>query len=257
MKTRRVVKTLCCLLVLTTATLIGCQKHVAANAPTPVVQPIAPPPAPTITLNAAPASIDRGQATALQWEATNSTSVHIEPEIGNVQNQGSRSVNPASSVTYTATATGPGGSASDTTRITVRIPAASAAERPARRPDATVSMDDLFRQNMQTIYFDYDKADIRLDQIARLQAEAAWLKEHPTLKFLIAGNCDERGSEEYNLGLGDRRAAVVKEFLTKQGVDASHINTVSYGEERPACKETTEDCYQRNRRAEFAAVPAS
>jgi peptidoglycan-associated lipoprotein len=237
--------------------LIGCKKNVAATPPAPSVQPAVPAPAPTITLRATPAAIDRGQPTSLQWEARNATSVHIEPELGNVQNQGSRSVSPSSSVTYTATATGPGGSAADSARITVRIPAAAAAAPPQPRPEAAVSVSDLFRQNMQPIYFDYDKAEVRPDQISRLQADAFWLKSHLGLKFTIEGNCDERGSEEYNLGLGDRRANVVKEFLIKEGVEASSMKTVSYGEEHPVCKETTEECYQRNRRAAFELGPVS
>jgi peptidoglycan-associated lipoprotein len=114
-----------------------------------------------------------------------------------------------------------------------------------------VNAADLFRQNVQTIYFDFDKADIRPDQVSRLQSNAAWLKEHPTIKFKVEGDCDERGSEEYNLALGDRRANRVKEFLIKEGVDPSTINTVSYGEEHPVCRDATEDCYQKNRRAGF------
>src|SRR5437870_2002359 len=94
--------------------------------------------APTITLRAAPNAIDRGQALSLQWEAKNATSVRIQPEVGSVQVQGSRSVSPASSVTYTAVATGPGGSASDSARITVRVPAAAAPTRPVPRADARV-----------------------------------------------------------------------------------------------------------------------
>jgi peptidoglycan-associated lipoprotein len=120
-----------------------------------------------------------------------------------------------------------------------------------------VSVDELFRQNIKTIYFDYDKAEIRPDQVAPLQADAAWLKGQPGLKFTIGGNCDERVSEEYNLGLGDRRANVVKEFLIKQGIDPSSIKTISYGEERPVCRETTEECYQRNRNAAFVPGPTS
>jgi peptidoglycan-associated lipoprotein len=248
----------CCLLFIAAVTLTGCKKHVAAApATTPPVQPAPAPPAPTITLRAAPASIDRGQATSLQWEARNASSVRIEPELGNVQNQGTRSVNPSSSVTYTATATGPGGSAADSARVTVRVPATAAPTRPEPRVDARVSVEELFRQNMKTIYFDYDKAEIRPDQVAPLQADAAWLKGQSALKFTIEGNCDERGSEEYNLGLGDRRANVVKEFLIKQGIDPSSIKTISYGEERPVCRETTEECYQRNRRAAFEPSPAS
>src|SRR5438034_3897404 len=239
---------------------VGCKKNVAAAPPAPLpVEPVPapPPPAPAITLRAAPAAIDRGQSTSLEWEAKNATSVRIQPEVGNVQLQGSRSVAPASSVTYTATATGPGGSACDTARVTVSIPAAVAPARPEPRSEARSSMDEMFKQNVQTIYFDFDKSDIRPDQVPRVEADASWLKEHRGLKFRIEGHCDERGSEEYNLALGDRRANRVKEFLVKEGVDSSSINTISYGEERPVCREATEDCYQRNRRAAFVLIPAS
>src|SRR5258705_10863704 len=162
MRNQYKLRVVCFLFLIVAATPPGCKKNGAAAPPAaPPVQPAPPPTAPTITLRAAPASIDRGQATSLQWEARNASAVRIEPEVGSVQNQGSRSISPASSVTYTATATGPGGSASDSARITVRVPAAAAPAAPARpepRPDARVSMDTLFGQNVQTIYFDYDKA---------------------------------------------------------------------------------------------------
>jgi len=258
MRNRNWFRTMCALLFVVSLVLTGCKKHVAAGTPTPApTQPAATPtPAPTITLRATPTSIDRGQTTSLQWEAKNASSLRIEPEVGSVTTQGSRSVNPSSSVTYIATAIGPGGTATDSTRITVRVPPPPAPAA-STRTEARASADELFRQNMQTVYFDYDKAEIRPDQIARLQAEAAWLKRNPGLKFTIEGNCDERGSEEYNLGLGDRRANVVKEFLIKEGVDGSSIKTVSYGEERPVCREMTLDCYEKNRRAAFSPSPVS
>jgi peptidoglycan-associated lipoprotein len=238
---------------------VGCKKRVAAAPNTaPPVQPAPPPPpAPTITLRATPNSIDRGQATSLQWDAKNATTVSIQPEIGSVRVQGSESIHPNSSVTYTAVATGPGGSASDSARITVRVPAAAAPPPPPRRDTTAVNMADLFRQNIQTIYFDFDKSDIRPDQLARLEANASWLKEHRGVKFTIEGGCDERGSAEYNLGLGDKRANRVKESLIKEGVDPSVIATISYGKERPVCRDATEDCYQKNRRAGFAMKPVS
>ena len=213
---------------------------------------------PTITLRATPAAVDRGQSVGLQGEAKNASSVRIEPELGSVQLQGTRMVNPSSSVTYTATATGPGGSTSDSARITVRVPAAPVA--PARTSTSatpTVNSSDLFARNVQPIYFDYDKSEIRGDQFSQLNADAAWLKEHREAKFTIEGYCDERGSEEYNLGLGDRRANRVKEYLIQQGIDSSRIKILSYGEERPICRDETEDCYQRNRRAAFALAPLS
>jgi peptidoglycan-associated lipoprotein len=233
--------------------LTGCKKNVAANTPTPAPVATAPSaPAPTITLRATPGTLDRGQNATLQWDTKNATSVQIQPAIGTVTNNGTRTINPTSSVTYIATATGPGGTASDSTRITVRVPAAAAPDtRTQPRPTPNVSLTDLFRQNIQTIQFDYDKADIRPDQVSRLQSDAAWLKEHPGVKFTVEGHCDDRGSEEYNLGLGDRRASAVKEFLIKQGVPQAEITTISYGEERPLCRDDNETCYQRNRRAAF------
>src|SRR5689334_22336959 len=106
------------------AALTGCHKHVAAapqQAPTPPAQPAAP--APTITLRADQSTINRGQATTLHWETQNATSVKIEPGLGDVSTTGNRSINPTSSVTYMATAIGPGGTTSDSARITVNIPA--------------------------------------------------------------------------------------------------------------------------------------
>jgi peptidoglycan-associated lipoprotein len=238
---------------ITLMSLAGCKKHAAAAAPTSTPVAAAPAaPTPTITLRATPATLDRGQTATLQWEAKNANNVQIQPALGTVTNAGTRSVNPTSSVTYIATATGPGGTVSDSARVTVRVPAAPpAATRNDTRPAPNVSITDLFKQNVQTIYFDYDKAEIRADQVSRLQSDAAWLKQHPGVKFTVEGNCDDRGSEEYNLALGDRRANAVKEFLVKEGVPQATITTVSYGEERPVCREDTDNCFQQNRRASF------
>jgi peptidoglycan-associated lipoprotein len=232
--------------------LAGCKKHVAANTPAPTPAPAAPAaPKPTITLRSTPGTLDRGQSATLQWDAKNATRVQIQPAVGTVTNTGTRTINPTSSVTYTATATGPGGTAADSTRITVRVPAPPAAARTNTRPAPSVSTADLFKQNIQMVFFDYDKADIRPDQVSRLRTDATWLKAHPTVKFIVEGYADDRGSEEYNLGLGDRRANTVKEFLIKEGVPQSAVTTISYGEERPVCHDENEACYSRNRRAAF------
>jgi peptidoglycan-associated lipoprotein len=192
----------------------------------------------------------------LQWEARNAATVQIDPEVGQVAVMGNRQVNPTSSVTYTARATGPGGTATDNVRVTVNVPPAPPPPpppAPPKPPDKTI--ETLFRENVQEVYFDYDKADIRPDQVGKLQNNATWLKQNAGVRFTLEGHCDERGSEEYNLGLGDRRANAVKEFLLSQGLAASRINTVSYGEERPVCREQNEMCYQRNRRAAFTMNP--
>jgi peptidoglycan-associated lipoprotein len=234
--------------------LVGCggKKTAAAPAPPPPVTPPPAAPAPAITLRAEPATIERGGSTTLTWEARNAASVTIAPELGTVPVTGNRSVNPGSSVTYTATATGPGGTANDIARVTVNVPAASTTPvEPPRRPD--VSSGGL-AQNVSDVLFDYDKADLRPEMVDVLKKNASWLKTNANVRFTIEGYCDERGSEEYNLGLGDRRANVVKEFLVAQGVAANRINTVSYGEERPACREQTEECFAKNRRAHFAQM---
>jgi peptidoglycan-associated lipoprotein len=232
---------------------LGCHKT-PAQPPTPPPPAAAPPPAapaPTITLRAQPTTIDRGGSTTLQWDAKNATSVSIAPGVGDVAVTGNRSVSPTSTVTYTATAMGPGGNATDVARITVNTPAPAENSTPPPRNTPNVAMSELFSQNVKTIYFDYDKSDIRPDQVSNLQSNANWLKSNQNARFTIEGHCDERGSEEYNLALGDRRANAVKEFLIAQGVAANRIMTVSYGEERPVCRETTEDCYAMNRRAAF------
>ncbi len=100
-------------------------------------------------------------------------------------------------------------------------------------------------------FFDYDKADLRDDARTVLATDAEWLKKYPSIQFLIEGHCDERGTSEYNLALGDRRSNAAKEYLASLGIDASRIRTVSYGKERPFCTPSTEECWQQNRRAHF------
>ena len=216
----------------------------AANVPTP------PPPAPTITLRAQPATIERGGATTLQWEARNAASVTITPAIGDVPVTGNRSVTPTSSVSYQATATGPGGTATDVARVTVNIPAAPPADDTNKRPN--VGSTDLGNATLADVLFDYDKAEIKSDMASILQGNVNWMKANPNARITIEGHCDERGSEEYNLGLGDRRAIAVKEYLISQGIPAARLSTVSYGEEKPVCHEQSDACYTKNRRAHFA-----
>jgi peptidoglycan-associated lipoprotein len=104
------------------------------------------------------------------------------------------------------------------------------------------------------IYFDFDKSDIRPDAAATLDRKIPWLTANPGMRIRIEGNADERGSDEYNLALGQRRAASAKKYLVEHGIDAGRFDLVSYGEERPVCTDHNEDCWQRNRRDDFVIV---
>ena len=105
--------------------------------------------------------------------------------------------------------------------------------------------------SLEDIHFDYDKAAIRPDAKAVLEKHAKWLQTNPKVKIQIEGHCDDRGTNEYNLALGERRAQATKRFLVAMGIEAKRLSTISYGEERPFCIEQEESCYAKNRRAHF------
>ena len=104
---------------------------------------------------------------------------------------------------------------------------------------------------LQDAYFDYDASDLRDDARSALSANAEWLKRYPSIQVLISGHCDERGTSAYNLALGDSRANAARSYLESLGVSGGRLRTVSYGKERPFCTETSEDCWQQNRRSHF------
>ena len=222
----------------------ACAKKAAA--PPPAVPTPPPPPAarPTVTLNASSSFIHSGESVTLNWSSTNATELTLSPGVGNVAPEGSTSVTPTESTTYTITAKGPGGSADASARITVSPPAP-----PVTQP--TQTLDELFRANVYDAFFDFNKSDIRPDARDALSKTAEFLRSYSQIKVTIEGHCDERGSTEYNLGLGERRAQAAKQFLVSLGVSADRMETVSFGKERPFCTEHTEDCWQQNRRAHF------
>jgi peptidoglycan-associated lipoprotein len=105
------------------------------------------------------------------------------------------------------------------------------------------------------IFFDFDKYDIRSGDAKTLDTNANWLKSNPNHLVLIEGHCDERGTNEYNLALGERRAKSTMNYLVSQGVQANRITIISYGEERPQCTEHSEACWSKNRRSHFLVKP--
>ena len=211
--------------------------------PAPPVEPPPPPAAPAATLTATPTTIDRGQSATLTWESSNATRLDLQPGVGTVDAQGNREVSPSESTTYTLTATGAGGTDTATARITVVVPPPPPPEAPR------ISDEDLFGQNIQHAYFDLDRYNIRPDAAEALSADADFLRNRSSIVFTVEGHCDERGSEEYNIGLGDNRANSTKEHLINLGISEDRIRTISYGKSRPSCSESNEDCWQQNRRA--------
>jgi peptidoglycan-associated lipoprotein len=219
-------------------TLGACGKKAVPPPPPPPP----PPPAPTASISVTPNTIQAGQSASLTWQTGNATDVSIDG-IGAVQPNGSQSVSPTDSTTYHLIAKGSGGTQEATARLTV-----SQAPPPPPPPTGSVTDEDLFSQSVKDVYFDYDKADVRGDQQASVQADAQFLSQHANMTFTIEGHCDERGSTDYNLALGDQRASAVKNALTAAGVSASRIKTISYGKEKPFCTESNEACWQQNRR---------
>jgi peptidoglycan-associated lipoprotein len=220
----------------------GCHKRVASAPAAPAPAPPAPA-VPTVTLQASPGDITKGGSAKLTWSSTNATQLALSPGLGPVDAQGSQQVNPGESTTYTITATGNGGRAEASARVTVSIPPVAAAARP--------DLDELFKEAVRDAYFDYNKSDIRPDGKESLLKNSEFLNLHREIRFAIEGHCDDRGSEEYNLGLGDRRATAAKKYMVSLGVAEDRIQTTSYGKERPFCTEHNEGCWQQNRRAHF------
>ncbi len=218
----------------------GCNKKVTPPPPPPAPAPA--PARPTVTLQANPTTINKGESSTLTWNSTDATQLSIDPGVGTVTAEGSTKVTPSDSTTYTITASGPGGSATASAAVSVNAPPPPPAPAPAPTP---------FEQGVHDAYFDFDKADIRPDVREALSQTAEYLKANSSIRVTIEGHCDERGSTEYNLGLGDRRAAAVKEYLVSLGISADRMNTVSFGKEKPFCMQHDETCWQQNRRGHF------
>lgn len=216
--------------------LAGCAKKVAKVTPPPPPPPA--PTAPTATLAANPSVVPQGQTSVLTWQTSNASDITIAG-IGTLPPSGSRSVTPSASTTYTLVAKGPGGTDEASARVTVNAIVANAT--PA------LTDEELFSRYVKDVFFDYDKYNIRSDETPTVQNDEAFLAQHPSVKVLVEGHCDDRGSEEYNIALGGSRAETVKRTLVQEGVPADRIRTVSFGKEKPFCTQDSEQCWQRNR----------
>ena len=215
-----------------------------------------PPGLPTATLTAEPNRIEAGQSATLRWTTTNANDVSISGGVGTVTATGSQQVSPIDTTTYTLTAMGPNGKSTATATVTITAPPPPPVEaRPTSNSMGT--LESRVQSDLKDAFFDYDQVSIRDDARAALLADADALKrifnDFPNATINVEGHCDERGSAEYNLGLGDRRASSARELLVQLGVPEAKLRTISYGKERPQCTEADEACYQKNRRVHLSA----
>jgi peptidoglycan-associated lipoprotein len=223
----------------------GCHKKTNTLPPPAETAPTVAPP--TASITADPLAIDLGQSTVLNWRTTNATSVSIDG-IGAVPVNGTQTVSPSNSTIFHLVATNSGGTTEANVRVTVRVPQVPSAPTGG---EGEMGTEAEFKAHVQDIFFDYDSSDLRPDAQASVAQSAAYLNAHPAIKILIGGYCDDRGSAEYNITLGENRANSAKTALVSAGVSASRIRVVSYGKERQFCTEETESCWQQTRRDQF------
>jgi peptidoglycan-associated lipoprotein len=227
-------------------TATGCHKKAEAP-PAPIVPAAAPAAAPTAAITADPLAVDLGQSVVLNWRTQNATAVTIDG-IGEVPANGTQTVAPSSSTNFHLTAKGDGGTTEANVRVTVRVPVAPTA--PA--PETDMTSEQLFKQNVKDAFFDFDSYELRPDAVTATSGAATFLIAHPTLKIVIGGYADERGSAEYNLALGENRANAARTALVNAGVPANRLRVISFGKEKQFCTESNEECWQQNRRAQFS-----
>ncbi len=152
------------------------------------------------------------------------------------------------------------------TEETKPIPQVKEAEKPKKAPEKVSEEEVKVEQKEVTskveeipgmfkdIHFDYDKYDIREDARITLKSVADYLIKNPANRMLVEGHCDDRGTSEYNLGLGDKRAKAAKDYLLSLGVPSARVDAISYGKEKPLCSDQTEDCWGKNRRGHFVIL---
>jgi peptidoglycan-associated lipoprotein len=228
------------------AMVTGCHKKASGVNPNALGPTPAAAAAPTATITADPGAIDLGQSVVLNWRSQNASAVSIDG-IGDVNLNGTQTVSPSNSTNFHLVAKGDGGTAEANVRVTVRVPVA-----PTAPPAADMGSETTFHQNVQDIFFDYDSYELRPDASTSVTQAASYLAAHPAIKVIIGGYCDDRGSAEYNLALGENRANSARAALVAAGVPSNRLRVISYGKEKQFCTDETESCWQQNRRAQFS-----
>jgi len=234
----------------------------------PGVQPPTPVPVPEVSAKEAgapkqlaiaefviePSVIEPGQDAVLSWSVHDAAEIDISPGIGKVDGRGKQRITPRSSTLYTLSAKGAAGTATAIAMINVMglVPSRVA-------PNSIVpSSSDRHGQEVTDVYFDYDRSDLRSDGQAVLVRNAASLEavlhDFSMARIVIEGHCDDRGSSEYNLALGDKRASSVADYLVQLGLPSGRVTVISYGKERPQCTDLGEECFHKNRRVHFVVT---
>jgi peptidoglycan-associated lipoprotein len=227
----------------------GCHKKASGIDPNALgPAPAASAAPPTASITADPLAIDLGQSVVLNWRTQNATVVTIDG-IGEVNLNGTQTVSPSNSTNFHLVAKGDGGTTEASVRVTVRVPVAPTAPAAVA---GDMGSEAAFHQNVQDVFFDYDSYELRPDAATSTAQAAAYLTSHPSIKVVIGGYCDDRGSAEYNLALGENRANAARNALVSAGVSASRLRVISYGKEKQFCTEEDESCWQQNRRAQFS-----
>ncbi|MFQ5694754.1 MAG: OmpA family protein [Terriglobia bacterium] len=214
----------------------------------------APPPPGQAALEADPASITRGQSASLTWDAWGDE-ITLEPGIGPVDRRGTLEVRPTENTTYTLTASAEGGAAQATATVTVIAPPPPPPPPTPPPPAPGPTLEDLFARSVSDTFFAFNSAELTEEAQATLQRAVDFLRTNPGVRILIEGHCDEIGTDQYNLELGQRRAVAVRDYLVSLGASAGQLEPVSRGRTRQFCAESSEEpCRALNRRAHFILV---
>lgn len=207
--------------------------------------------APTLDVSLQPSSVQKGEPALLVWKTENATSVEVDHNVGEVDTSGKIKFFPEQTTTYRITASGPGGRTEKS--VMVRV---------LSEPDESIvneedirgkSLEQQFEMFVKPVFFEFDSAQLSDSARTTLDGNVRWLSAagHQQVQFILEGHCDERGTDRYNLALGDKRAQVVKNYLSSHGIDPSRITTVSLGEEKPFDNGHDEQSWALNRRVQF------
>ncbi len=232
--------------------LFGC-KHPSPQLPAAPTQNSSTTPPAITSFKAEPATIPVGQTTVLTWSVEKADRIRIVPEDGVVLASDRRSVSPGRTTTYSLIASNSAG----TVQAAVTVSVTSPNLPPTQNAQQLREHLKVVNSQLKDIHFNYNGGDLSPEEEVRLREDATVLSNlfrlDPNARVAVEGYCDTRGSDEYNIALGDRRATAVKAALVSLGLPATKLSTVSFGKERSVCDEDTEECYARNRRVHFSA----